>query len=355
MRELSFSPDSELIRTDLQRIPDTLGLIAGLDGQHLLLTGATGFFGRWLLALLAQLNNQGARIEVSLLSRDPARFLAAQPYYHNRSWLHWLQGDVRDLQTLPGRAPDLILHAAADTSATAHAQPLELFDSIVGGARRVLDLAVRSGTQRILFTGSGAQYGALDQVRVSEEHSHACHSNAVASSYGEAKRAQEILGAIYAESYGVDVIMTRCFAFSGPGLPLEGHFAIGNFVRDALCADAIVLNSSGQAVRSYLHGADLAGWLLTLLLRGESKQAYNVGSDQTISIADLARRVGARIAPHKPVCILGQADASGRSFYVPEITRAHGLGLDVWTSLDVSIDSMAAWARSHGYGDRTVN
>lgn len=348
MQEPSFSPDSTLISSDLQQLPDTLGLHKALAGQHLLLTGATGFFGRWVLALLAKLNREGACVEVSALSREPSKFLQAQPYYRNLSWLHWLEGDVRNLHQVPGQAPDLILHAAADTSAAAHSQPLELFDSIVVGARRVLDLAVRSGARRILFTGSGAQYGVLDHLRVSEPYAGACRSDSTASVYGEAKRVQETLGAIYAESYGLDVIMARCFAFSGPGLPLDGHFAIGNFVRDAMRADAIVLNSSGQAIRSYLHGADLAGWLLTLMLRGERGAAYNVGSDQAISIADLARRVGNRIAPDKPVCILGQTDTAGRSFYVPDISRARGLGLDVWTSLDMSIDSMAAWARLHG-------
>ena len=126
---------------------------------------------------------------------------------------------------------------------------------------------------------------------------------------------------------------------------MDGHFAIGNFVGDALYGDEIVINSSGQASRSYLHGADLAVWLLTLLTRGESGVAYNVGSDEAISIADLAKRVVARIAPHKPVKILGQSNDAGRSFYVPDISRAKGLGLDVWTSLNASIDSMADWAR----------
>lgn len=351
MAVLRFSPDSALIQADLRRISTILDLHEALAGRHLLLTGATGFFGKWLLALLALLNRQGAAIEVSAISRDPARFLVDQPEYRDCAWLHWLAGDIRELQRLPGRPVELILHAAADTSAAAHARPLELFDSILGGARRVLDLAVQSGAGRILLTGSGAQYGVLPATpAVTEDYPGACASACVGSAYGEAKRAQETLGAIYAKSHGIDVIMTRCFAFSGPGLPLDGHFAIGNFVRDALCANAIVLSSSGEALRSYLHGADLAGWLLMLLTRGETGQAYNVGSDLAISIADLARRVAARVAPDKPVQILGQADGSGRSFYVPDISRARGLGLDVWTSLDASIDSMAGWARSCGYG-----
>jgi nucleoside-diphosphate-sugar epimerase len=180
---------------------------------------------------------------------------------------------------------------------------------------------------------------------VAEDHAGACRSNSASSAYGEAKRAQETLAAINAQARGLETVMTRCFAFAGPGLPLDGHFAIGNFVRDALRADAIVLNSAGEAVRSYLHGADLAAWLLFLLMKGKPGEAYNVGSDHSLSVADLAARVGRRLSPHKPVRVLGKPGAPGaRSWYVPDIGKARSLGLDIWTDLDASIDSMGAWS-----------
>lgn len=341
-----FSVDLPVIQSCLQRIPATLDLRDKLGGKHVLLTGGTGFFGSWLLALLDQLNQRGAGMEVTAVSRDPGRFLAAQPYYRDRTWLHWVAADVRELYVLPGRPVDLVLHAAADTSDAAHARPLEIFDTIMGGARRILDLAVPQGA-RVLLTGSGAQYGVLPAgVGVTEDFVGACPSNKADSAYGEAKRAQETLAALYAQKYGLEVVMARCFAFAGPGLPLDGHFAIGNFVRDALGADSIILKSSGEAVRSYLHGADLAAWLLFLLTSGKTAESYNVGSDQAISVADLAVRVGQRLATNKPVRIMGRPGLPGvRSWYVPDIGKARSLGLGVWTDLDASIDSMAAWVR----------
>jgi nucleoside-diphosphate-sugar epimerase len=342
-----FSFDSTLVQANLQRIPAALGLHEALAGRHLLLTGGTGFFGLWLLALLHRLNQRGAGIEVTVVSRNPTRILGAHPHYRDYAWLRWLAGDVRVLHEIPGSPVDLILHAAADTSAAAHAKPLEIFDTILSGARRVFDLAVRGNARRrVLLIGSGAQYGALPTgVAVTENYVGACASNSTSSAYGEAKRAQETLAAIYAQDQGLEAVMTRCFAFAGPGLPLDGHFAIGNFVRDAVHGDAIVLNSSGEAVRSYLHGADLAAWLLFLLAKGKAGEAYNVGSDQPISVADLAMRVCQRLAPGKPVQVLGQLGApSARSWYVPNIGKAQSLGLNVWTDLDTSIDSMAAVA-----------
>lgn len=325
--------------------------LRSLSGQHLLLTGCTGFFGKWLLSMLACLNVGGIGIQVTALSRSPQRFLSQYPAYKGLPWLRWIAADVRTLDnSLRGERFDGVIHAATDTTANGQSDPLHLYDTILGGARNVLNLAVQTGARRVLFTGSGAQYGAIAQeCPVLENSASACDSLRVTSAYAEAKRAQETLAAIYAERHGVEVVLTRCFAFSGPGLALDEHFAIGNFVRDALWRDELVLQSSGSAVRSYLHGADLAGWLLTLLVRGESGQAYNVGSDKALSIAELAHKVVSRLAPGKPVRILGREDVTrGRSYYVPDIGKARGLGLDDWTSLDHSIDSMAQWAREQG-------
>lgn len=343
----SFSIDHSLLRQEviraLQWLPE---LSEWLECKHLLLTGGTGFFGKWLLILLSVLREQGVDIQVTVVSRDPARFLDANPFYRNAGWLHWVMADVRHV-SLASQRFDLLLHGATDTSVAAQQDQLNIYDSILGGTRNMLENVVQAGIERVLLVGSGAQYGVLDAQLgpVGESCRLACASEQAASAYGEAKRAAETLAALYADHHGFELVHARCFAFSGPGLPLNEHFAIGNFVRDALYADAIVLNSNGTAMRSYLHGADLAAWLLTILMRGESGQAYNVGSDQAISIIDLARRVISRVAPGKPLYILGNEDDCVRSFYVPDVRRARSLGLDVWTDLDISIDSMACWGR----------
>jgi len=344
---MKVSLASAVVAADIERIAAHLTIAGSLAGQHLILTGCTGFFGRWLLATLAGLNRGGAAIVVTAVSRVPQRFLQEYPEYAEASWITWIEADVQHLEALTIQRPvDLVLHAATDTLAGAHADPLQIFDTIVLGARQILDLAVRSGAKRVLFTGSGAQYGAIEGAfPVQESSLSACNSALASSAYAEGKRAQETIAALYATRYGLEVVLTRCFAFSGPGIALDGHFAIGNFVRDALWRDELVLQSSGQAVRSYLHGADLAGWLLTLLVKGEAGSAYNVGSDQGLTVAELAHQVVACIAPGKPVKIVGQVSEQARSYYVPDIRKARSAGLQVWTSLDESITSMARWAR----------
>lgn len=344
---MSVSLANPLIREDLQGIFSHLGGLEALRGARLLLSGGTGFFGKWLLALCDLLNEQGWDLRVTVLSRDPQRFLNAVPRYRNCAWLSWITADIRQLQAHQLRA-DFLLHAATDASLAGQADRLKLLDDLYEGSRRVLDLAVRSGVRRVLTVGSGAQYGIAVGDRLREDDARACSSTDPSQVYGEAKRLQEMLAALYAERHGLEVVFSRCFAFLGAGLPLDTHFAIGNFIRDALYRERIVLNSSGEALRSYLYGADLAGWLLCLLAGGQNGKIYNVGSDAALSIADLARRVGALLAPDKPVQIGVAGGNNLRSAYVPDICAARELGLTVWTPLDEAILRTAAWARQAG-------
>lgn len=320
-----------------------------LRDQRLFVTGGTGFFGVWLLALLGQLNNAGVRVPTTVLSRAPATFLERWPGFRNFSWLDFVAGDVRDF-AWPKRRFDLLIHAAADTTPAYQADGWRIFDDLVLGTRHVLDFARGTGVRRALLVSSGAVYGSQppDCGRAPESARWACDPLSPGSAYGEGKRAMELLGALATQDGGPACIIARCFAFVGPGLPLDGHFAIGNFIRDALERPCIEVAGDGRAVRSYLYVADLAVWLFTLLLHGEPGTAYNVGSDQAIDIATLAHRVRDLLALGKPILIRGQPDASPRSRYVPDISRARALGLAPWTSLDTAILATASESRIEG-------
>lgn len=320
---------------------------ASLGGKTLFLTGGTGFFGRRLLALIAYLNTVDINLNIKLISRNPSRFLANYPSYTNVPWLTFISGDIRNFNWTKDSF-DLLIHAAADTTPAYQSDGWRIFDDLVLGTRHVLDCASATGVRRALLVSSGAVYGPqpLDCERVPESAQWACDPLSPGSAYAEGKRAMELLGALATRDGGPACVMARCFAFVGPGLPLDGHFAIGNFIRDALERPRIEVAGDGRAVRSYLYVADLAVWLITLLLHGEPGTAYNVGSDQAIDISTLAHRVRDLLAPSKPILIQGQPDASPRSRYVPDISRARALGLEPWTDLDAAILATAARARN---------
>jgi dTDP-glucose 4,6-dehydratase len=151
--------------------------------------------------------------------------------------------------------------------------------------------------------------------------------------------------AVRAIQHGYEVKIARCFAFVGPHLPLDSHFAIGNFIRNALNREPIRIGGDGTPTRSYLYASDLAVWLWTLLFKGVSGKAYNVGSPVDLHIAALADSVNAELGGLSTVQIL-QKSESGRpvSRYVPSTARAEmELGLQVRIPLSEAIRKTANW------------
>ena len=314
---------------------------------HILLAGGTGFFGRALLRAWLEAQHAGKDCpRVTVLSRAASSFLPRHPEFAQSPWLTMHAGDICHPASLPqGVAFSHIVHAAADSTRGSQLSPLQQYDQIVTGTRNLLDLAVKCEARRFLFASSGAVYGRqpshLD--RIPEDWQGAPDALIPSNAYGIAKRTAEHLCALYVEAHGLNAVIARCFAFVGPDLPLDVHFAIGNFIRDALWRDEIVVAGDGTPLRSYLDQRDLAHWLLTLLERGASGRAYNVGSDQPISIADLAHLVRDTLAPGKRVRILGERPTgSERDRYIPDIRRAQAeLGLAIGIPLRTSIRTTA--------------
>jgi dTDP-glucose 4,6-dehydratase len=164
--------------------------------------------------------------------------------------------------------------------------------------------------------------------------------------YGEGKRAAEILCAMAHKEHGLETTVARCFAFVGPHLPLDAHFAIGNFIRDVIKGEPISVKN-GTPYRSYLYAADLAIWLWTILFKGEACRPYNVGSDQEITIADLAHTVastlGGSVAPLPPSTLHFNSHPSR---YVPDVSRVEKeLGLAPAITLSDSLQRFSLWIR----------
>jgi nucleoside-diphosphate-sugar epimerase len=327
----------------------TQGIWEPLRGQRIFITGGTGFFGRWLLESFAWANRAlELRSSACVLTRNPAAFAAKAPHLAANPAVQLLAGDFTSFR-FPDGPFHSVLHAATEPEFSAHAgAPLGIFDANVMGTRRVLEFARQSGAGRFLFTSSGAAYGRQpsELTHISEDYAGAPDTMDANSAYGQSKRACEFMVAMYARQYGFAAPITRCFAFSGPHLPLNLNFALGNFVRDALAGGPIRIGGDGTPRRSYLYAADLAIWLWTILLRGESCRIYNVGSDADLSIAELAEKVAGIIAPGIEIAIAKKTvPGAPVSRYVPGVTRAEKeLGLKAWISLEQGIQSMTRFA-----------
>lgn len=309
--------------------------------QRILLTGGTGFFGRALLRhLLASGIDSGTHI--CILSRQPDRFRASYAELSVCNQFTFVQGDIQDPNSLPwGQSFTHVLHAATDSTLGPSLTPLQRFNQIVDGTRHILNLAVATGATRFLLTSSGGIYGPqpADLEAIPEDWSGSPALDVATTAYSQAKRAAEHLCALYRDAHGLETVIARCFAFVGPDLPHDAHFAIGNFIRDALEAEMITVAGDGTPLRTYLDQRDLAHWLWRLLMEGHSGEAYNVGSDRVISISSLAFLVRDIIAPRKKVRIIGQLNSTvPRNRYVPNISKIEALhGLRARVSLEDAI------------------
>lgn len=329
---------------DLQRCHDLLGPATwrSLAGQKIFITGGTGFVGKWLLATLLDANAVfGLGCRITVLSRNPASFLNDWPAMDGL--VDWIAGDVRDF-SIGTEHQDVIIHAATDV--VAQVSPQDVFLTCLEGTRRVLALARASGVRKLLLLSSGAVYGPLPagMTHVPETHLGGPDPLLAASAYGEGKRVSEWL-ATQVSVDGLDIHVARLFAAVGPHLPLDKHFAVGNFLHSAIKGEDIVVNGDGTPYRSYLYAADMAAWLWATLLRGKPGRAYNVGSEDALSILNLAHRVAEVLKVNIDVRAASVAPPGHvAQHYVPQTQRAFAeLGLGAPLGLDEALRRTARW------------
>jgi nucleoside-diphosphate-sugar epimerase len=331
------------LSTDLHHILDhTRDLWEDLRGANLFITGGTGFFGCWLLESFIFANQQlDLKASASVLTRKPDSVKQALPYLMLNPGITLIKGDVRNFE-FPKNEYSHIIHAATDASAKLNNEnPLLMLDTIIEGTRHTLDFAIQCKAQKFLLTSSGAVYGKQpsDMTHIPEEYTNSPDTLDPKSAYGVGKRTAEQLCTLYEKQYGLSSTIARCFAFVGPYLPLDIHFAIGNFIRDAMNGGPIVIKGDGTPYRSYLYAADLAIWLWTILLRGESLRAYNVGSEENVTIAETASSVTRSVRSNISIEIHGKPNPLVPvERYVPSTKRAQTeLNLYQHISLEDSI------------------
>jgi nucleoside-diphosphate-sugar epimerase len=338
-----------LSSTDLDLIlQETQTLWEPMRGQRMFITGGTGFFGCWLVESFCHINRELAlNASVTLLSRRPASFIARAPHLAANPHVRLLAGDVRDFE-FPDGGFSFVIHAATEASARQAAEaPLEMLSTILAGTERTLEFAATHGAARFLLTSSGAVYGIQPSTitHLPESYLGAPDPLDPSNVYAEGKRAAELMCALYQKTAGIECAIARCWAFCGPHLPLDAHFAIGNFIGNVLRKEPISIQGDGTPRRSYLYGADLAIWLWTMLFRAPSLIPINVGSAEDLSILELAQRVAQTLNPKAVIRVAGAAvPGTAPSRYVPSVSRAKQLlGLEQIVGLEQSIRRTAAW------------
>ena len=308
--------------------------------SRLLILGGSGFFGKSILDAYSRgLLKPWGIDNIVVISRHAAQLKISHPWLIDGSIL-LINGDISTLRDLPNA--DFVIHAAASTNAANYLlRPLQEKQNIQAATLNYCQLAKKyHRNSKIIYCSSGAAYGhqPADVLNISEDYVFGPIDGLPFEKrdYAAAKRDAEIeinkLGMA-----GLNVCIVRCFTFLGPYLPLDQHFAIGNFIRDGLRGDLITVNAKSAVYRSYLYADDLVRWLMRIgQMSSIACPVFNVGSDESISIQDLAKK----LAIYFQVDLqLPKIESQFVDRYIPSIEKARSIGCHIEYSLDRAIDA----------------
>jgi len=261
-----------------------------LNNKSIFISGGTGIIGKWLLATIKyEIKKRGLKLKVVVLSRNPKKFWEKFPHLCGNH-LKWIKGDISTFKLSGKYVYDYAIHGATDIEKRNKAMNTLL--TCINGTKNFFSQITKCKCKRILVLSSGAVYGKpfFSKKNIRETDFGSINPLDSQSAYAEGKKVSELIAFLHSKTNTPKVIIARCFAMVGPYLPLDAHFAIGNFIRDAINGDDVIIKSDGSALRSYLYLSDVASRLWLLLLIGKQK-AYNIGSPVPISIGSLARCV----------------------------------------------------------------
>lgn len=311
---------------DLEHIyQNTQDIWDSFRGKSIFLTGGTGFFGKWLLESFIYANEKLAlNAKITILTRNPEAFLMEYPFYneHTNS-VQFVKGDILNYDFNIDQKFQFIIHAATSASESLNKNnPLLMMDTITIGTRNILDFAITQPLEGFLFISSGAIYGKQpwNVSHIKEDDSFKININNSNSAYAEGKRIAELYCSSYFEKYNLPIKIARCFAFVGPYLPLDAHFAIGNFIKNVINNEDIVINGDGSTIRSYMYASDLVISLWGILANGCQNEIYNIGSENSISIKKLAEIIIRISNKNQQIKTLNHESCSKTpNIYVPNI------------------------------------
>ncbi|MBQ9038525.1 MAG: NAD-dependent epimerase/dehydratase family protein [Clostridia bacterium] len=260
--------------------------LEALKGAKVLITGATGLIGSCLVDALLLLNAaRGMAIEIHAAGRSEPGMRARFGASADDPRFHYVPYDATKPLALDFEA-DYVVHAATSAHPLAYAtDPVGILQANVVGTMNLLEALRGWGHGRFLLLSTGEIYGENPTLPegFSEADTGAIDTMKPRACYPEGKRAAETLCASYAAQYGVNARVARLCHVYGPTFTPSNSRADAQFLRNALNGQDIVMKSAGSQVRSWCYVADAVSALMTLLVRGEAGQAYNVANRHAVA------------------------------------------------------------------------
>lgn len=285
--------DNEIYQSDLKRAIDSVKSFEKIKSRSIMITGASGLIGSFLVDMFVYANEKfDFQIKIYAIGRNMRRL---KERFGCRLGLVCIEQDVNQVIDISYKA-DYVIHAASNAYPAAfNSDPVGTILSNIMGTKNLLDFCHKCGAERFMFVSSGEVYGIVEREidTFGEDDYGYVDSLNVRSCYPSSKRAAETLCISYTKQFGVETVIARpCHTF-GANVTSQDNRANVQFIKNVLDGKDIVMKSKGEQIRSYCYIADCASAILTVLLDGETAQAYNiVNPTEKITILGFAQIVG---------------------------------------------------------------
>lgn len=288
-----MSKNKDIIEADIEEIAKSIKAIANkLDGKTIVITGGSGFLGRYILGTLIFLNKNVLNKPCKIISIDNYITSSGSKISDKEKYVKYIKHDVTKPLNIIGKV-DYIMHAAGIASPIYYQKyQLETIDVAVNGTRNMLELAKMKKVKSFLFFSSSEIYGnpTSDAIPTKETYNGNVSSIGPRSCYDESKRLGETLCMTYYSVYKTPIKMVRPFNVYGPGLRANDYRVIPTFIFNGIKGKVIPVHENGKQTRTFCYISDAVSGFFKVLLSEKNGQAYNVGNaDNEIDMNQLAK------------------------------------------------------------------
>jgi UDP-glucose 4-epimerase len=307
--------------------------------MNALVTGGAGFIGSHLTQRLLK-----DGLEVTVVDNLSTGSLANIEDFKEHSSLEFVEGDIRDagiIEPLVERC-DVIFHLAAAVGVKLIADdPVHTIETNIGGTEIVLDAANKSG-RKTFVASSSEVYGKSEAVPFQEDDDIVLGNTSFSRwAYACSKAIDEFLGLAFYQQYGLSVVIGRFFNTIGPRQTGQYGMVVPRFIRSALNDEPIGIYGTGKQTRCFCYVGDVVEAVVRLVnCEDAAGRVYNIGSNEEVSIEELADRVIEMTDSKSPKQYVSYEDAYGRPIEdmmrrVPNVNRIKdAVGWESRTSLD---------------------